>query len=222
MTDTFSKFGYSFQIKLIAALFKDRLFLQQICDILKPEFMESEDKQWLIKTIVEYFDEYSSLPTLEVMKVKLDNVDNDVLTLFWQFTIQTLGELDIVSNQHLSIEMFLLRLIHLKGLTMTKTDYDSARTAMVDCQVRPADVTHYHIIESMLKIPREEFFPERLKSVAYAGVNIEIGVGRYALEPRLIGKMLNLINIREDELVLDVGSGFGSNIPFYLKIKNEN
>jgi len=32
-----------------------------------------------------------------------------------QFTIQTLGELDIVSNQHLSIEMFLLRLIHIKG-----------------------------------------------------------------------------------------------------------
>jgi len=79
MTDTFSKFGYSFQIKLIAALFKDRAFLQQICDILKPEFMESEDKQWIIKTIVDYFDEYSSLPTLEVMKVKLDDVDNDVL-----------------------------------------------------------------------------------------------------------------------------------------------
>ena len=79
MTDTFSKFGYSFQIKLIAALFKDRLFLQQICDILKPEFMESESNQWIIKTIIEYFDEYSSLPTLEVMKVKLDDVDNDVL-----------------------------------------------------------------------------------------------------------------------------------------------
>jgi len=79
MTDTFSKYGYSFQIKLIAALFKDRLFLQQICDILKPEFMESESNQWIIKTVIEYFDEYSSLPTLEVMKVKLDDVDNDVL-----------------------------------------------------------------------------------------------------------------------------------------------
>jgi len=79
MTDTFSKFGYSFQIKLIAALFKDRLFLQQICDILKPEFMESESNQWIIKIIIEYFDEYSSLPTLEVMKVKLEDVDNDVL-----------------------------------------------------------------------------------------------------------------------------------------------
>ena len=53
MTDTFSKFGYSFQVKLIAALFKDRLFLQQICDILKPEFMESESNQWIIKIIIE-------------------------------------------------------------------------------------------------------------------------------------------------------------------------
>ena len=44
-----------------------------------------------------------------------DNVNNEVLILFWQFTIQTLSELDIVSNQHLSIEMFLLRLIHIKG-----------------------------------------------------------------------------------------------------------
>ena len=79
MTDTFSKFGYSFQIKLIAALFKDRAFLQQVCDILNPEFMESESNQWIIKTIISYFDEYSSLPTLEVMKVKLDDVDNDVL-----------------------------------------------------------------------------------------------------------------------------------------------
>jgi DNA polymerase-3 subunit gamma/tau len=44
-----------------------------------------------------------------------NNVDSEVLILFWQFTIKTLGELDIVSNQHLSIEMFLLRLIHLVG-----------------------------------------------------------------------------------------------------------
>ncbi len=42
-------------------------------------------------------------------------LDSEVLILFWQFTIKTLGELDIVSNQHISIEMFLLRLIHLKN-----------------------------------------------------------------------------------------------------------
>ena len=44
-------------------------------------------------------------------------MDSDVLILFWQFTIKTLGEIDIVSNQNLSIEMFLLRLIHLKVIS---------------------------------------------------------------------------------------------------------
>ena len=79
MTDTFSKFGYSFQIKLIAALFKDRLFLQQISDILNPAFMESEANQWIVQSILDYFVEFGTLPTLEVMKVKLNDVEGDVL-----------------------------------------------------------------------------------------------------------------------------------------------
>ena len=79
MTDTFSKFGYSFQIKLIAALFKDRLFLQQISDILNPAFMESEANQWIVQSILDYFVEFGTLPTLEVMKVKLNEVEGDVL-----------------------------------------------------------------------------------------------------------------------------------------------
>ena len=43
------------------------------------------------------------------------NIKNETLILFWQFSIKTLEELDVVSNQHLSIEMFLIRLIHLKN-----------------------------------------------------------------------------------------------------------
>ena len=52
------------------------------------------------------------------MKIKeiSNNIDNQVLILFWQFTIKTLEELDIVSNQNLSIEMFLMRLMHLSSL----------------------------------------------------------------------------------------------------------
>jgi len=45
------------------------------------------------------------------------NISNETLLLFWQFTIKTLGELDIVSNQNLCIEMFLIRLIYLKGIS---------------------------------------------------------------------------------------------------------
>jgi len=45
-----------------------------------------------------------------------EKINSETLILFWQFTIKTLEELDIVSNQHLSMEMFLIRLIHLKGI----------------------------------------------------------------------------------------------------------
>ena len=44
-------------------------------------------------------------------------ISNETLLLFWQFTIKTLEEIDIVSNQNLSIEMFLIRLIHLKEIS---------------------------------------------------------------------------------------------------------
>ena len=48
-----------------------------------------------------------------------EKVNNETLILFWQFTIKALEELDIVSNQHLSMEMFLIRLIHLKSIKDT-------------------------------------------------------------------------------------------------------
>ena len=59
-----------------------------------------------------------SLNDEEFNKIKKisENIKNETLILFWQFTIKTLEELDVVSNQHLSIEMFLIRLIHLKSI----------------------------------------------------------------------------------------------------------
>jgi DNA polymerase III subunit gamma/tau len=59
-----------------------------------------------------------SLNDEEFNKIKeiSKNIDNQSLILFWQFTIKTLEELEMVSNQHLSVEMFLIRLIYLKGI----------------------------------------------------------------------------------------------------------
>jgi len=79
MTDRLSSYGYSFQIKVITALFTDRLFLQQISDIMLPTYFESDANNWIVTNILEYNLEYKSPPTLEVMKVKLDDVDHDVL-----------------------------------------------------------------------------------------------------------------------------------------------
>ena len=59
-----------------------------------------------------------SLSDIQINEIEqLSNlVDVETLITFWQFSIKSLEELDIVSNQNLSIEMFLIRLIHLKKI----------------------------------------------------------------------------------------------------------
>lgn len=80
---------------------------------------------------------------------------------------------------------------------------------MVDTQVRTSDVTKFPIIEAMLTVPREAFVPRAKREVAYIGENIELGGNRVVLDPRTFSKMLDALDIRENELVLDVGCALG-------------
>lgn len=89
------------------------------------------------------------------------------------------------------------------------TDFAARRRLMVDTQVRPADVTKFPIIEAMLAIPREAFVPAGKRELAYAGEHVEFAPGRVVLEARVLGKMLDALSIKADELVLDVGCGYG-------------
>jgi hypothetical protein len=76
---TLTQFGHVFQAKIITSLLVEQKFLQTICDILKPVYFDSDANKWLVGTIIGYFLEYKTAPTLEVMKVKIDEMDNDVL-----------------------------------------------------------------------------------------------------------------------------------------------
>src|SRR6056297_2987898 len=89
------------------------------------------------------------------------------------------------------------------------TDYAARRTMMVDTQVRPSDVTKFPIIDAMLVVAREAFVPRHLREAAYVGENIDLGGGRVVLEPRTLAKMLDALDIRSNELVLDLGCGLG-------------
>ncbi len=89
------------------------------------------------------------------------------------------------------------------------TDFAARRLMMVDNQVRPSDVTKFPIIEAMLSVPREIFVPDALRSTAYTGENIDLGHGRVLLEARTLAKMLDALAVGGDELVLDVGCGYG-------------
>lgn len=89
------------------------------------------------------------------------------------------------------------------------TDFVARRTIMVDTQIRPNDITKFNVIEAILHVAREDFVPVGKREAAYVGENIDIGRGRVLLEPRTLGKMLDVLDIRRDELVLDIGSALG-------------
>ena len=69
-----SKFSTSFQNKVISSIISDRSFTRQIYDILKPEYFDSESSEWLVKTTMKYFDEYQTMTTLDVLKVKINTL----------------------------------------------------------------------------------------------------------------------------------------------------
>ena len=89
------------------------------------------------------------------------------------------------------------------------TDFTAARTAMVDCQVRPSDVTKYPIIDALLSVPREAYVPTEMREVAYVGEHVRLGGDRVVLDPRTFAKMLDAVNVQPDEAVLDLGCGLG-------------
>ena len=79
-------------------------FLELLYYFKNINFLNLESTNFLLND-----DEFKKIQNLS------NQIDSSVLILFWQFAISTLGELSIVSNQHLSIEMFLVRLIHLSS-----------------------------------------------------------------------------------------------------------
>jgi replicative DNA helicase len=79
MTDKLSEYGYGFQVKVLAAMFTDRLFLQQIADIIQADYFESDANSWLLDVILTHFREYKCPPSKDVLKVKVTEIDNDIL-----------------------------------------------------------------------------------------------------------------------------------------------
>lgn len=77
--DTLQYYGSTFQQKVVAALMSDRLFLQQIHDIIDPKYFGTDATQWIVDQILKYFSAYKTAPTLEVMKVELEQITVDIL-----------------------------------------------------------------------------------------------------------------------------------------------
>ena len=88
-------------------------------------------------------------------------------------------------------------------------DYAILRRTMVDTQIRPSDVTKFPIIDAMLKVRREAFVPDDKRPAAYVDELIDLGEGRFVLDPRSFAKMLDALDVQPTDMVLDIGCGLG-------------
>ena len=77
--DTLSKYGQSFQSKVVSALLTDGKFLDTISEIAHTKFFESEANKWIVGEIIEYHELYKKPPTLDVFKSQLSKVDNEII-----------------------------------------------------------------------------------------------------------------------------------------------
>ena len=79
MSETLVQFGTSFQSKIITSLITDNKFTKQIIDILEVSYFDSDSNKFIVKSIQDYFTKYKTTPTMEALKVVIEEIENDVL-----------------------------------------------------------------------------------------------------------------------------------------------
>jgi replicative DNA helicase len=76
-----NQYGTSFQIKVLSSLLTHKEFLTNIHDILSEEYFDNQAHQWIIKEILRYYDKYHTTPSMDILKVELQKIENEVLKL---------------------------------------------------------------------------------------------------------------------------------------------
>ena len=85
----------------------------------------------------------------------------------------------------------------------------SQRIAMVELQLRSRGIRDERVLRAMERIPRHEFVPQSLRADAYADMPLPIGSGQTISQPYIVAAMLEALQLRGAERVLEIGTGSG-------------
>ena len=88
-------------------------------------------------------------------------------------------------------------------------NFEKARFNMVEQQIRPWEVLDFDVLDLLMSVRREEFVPEAYKSLALSEAEIPLGHGASMLIPVIEGKILQAIQVKRSDKVLEVGAGSG-------------
>ena len=88
-------------------------------------------------------------------------------------------------------------------------NFERARFNMVEQQIRPWDVLDMDVLDVLMAVRREEFVPTEYKALAFSEVEIPVGCGQVMLRPVIEGKILQALQVKKTDQVLEVGAGSG-------------
>ena len=88
-------------------------------------------------------------------------------------------------------------------------NFEQARFNMVEQQIRPWEVLDFGVLDVLMSVRREEFVPEAYKSLALSEAQIPLGHGASMLVPVIEGKVLQAVQVKRTDKVLEIGAGSG-------------
>lgn len=88
-------------------------------------------------------------------------------------------------------------------------NFERARFNMVEQQVRPWEVLDARVLNLLESVHREDFVPVRYRKLAFADMSIPLEQGQFMMCPKVEGRMLQSLDLKDDETVLEVGTGSG-------------
>ncbi|MEE8339229.1 MAG: protein-L-isoaspartate O-methyltransferase [Xanthomonadales bacterium] len=88
-------------------------------------------------------------------------------------------------------------------------NFERARFNMVEQQIRPWEVLDGRVLSLLESLHREDFVPVKYRKLAFADLSIPLEEGQVMMRPNIEGRVLQALDLDEDETVLEIGTGSG-------------
>jgi len=106
-------------------------------------------------------------------------------------------------------------------MNFKQVNLEQARFNMIEQQIRTWEVLDPTVLELLNKVPREDCVPERYQGLAFADLEIPLGYGQSMLSPKLEARMLQSLDIKKTDSVLEIGTGSGYMTALLAKLAKE-
>jgi protein-L-isoaspartate(D-aspartate) O-methyltransferase len=102
-----------------------------------------------------------------------------------------------------------------------KGDFKTMRERMVETQIKARGVMDHRVLDAMLKVERHLFVPKNLQTSAYSDQPLPIGEGQTISQPYIVAFMTELLELKGEEKVLEVGTGSGYQAAILAELAKE-